>query len=261
LAFSFQSLEGENSGTTKLLPLTRFVSCPPATVLSQQKVCGARVALEPRSFSTGNVPSPALDYCLEQQPSRAKKTRGNGLGLGFDAEDAKRKRRKLPSGISKVLQRKNGAVEARQIGEQRHERRGMQQGSDDEEEEDEEIGGGEEDVKRDSEAGLFIRAESKGLYEPLVLWPPPERAANDGAEVVQVPASINSRLLEHQREGVRFLYKLYRENRGGILGDDMYVVVLTLFSVMVQLSRRKGSAVAIHIPVNFQAIHIPQWHN
>ncbi|CAM6043473.1 unnamed protein product [Sphagnum compactum] len=124
-------------------------------------------------------------------------------------------------GISEVLQRKNGAVEARQIGEQRHERSGMQQGSDDEEEEDEEIGGGEEDVKRDSEAGLFIRAESKGLYEPLVLWPPPERAADGGAEVVQVPASINSRLLEHQREGVRFLYKLYRENRGGILGDDM----------------------------------------
>ncbi|CAK9216039.1 unnamed protein product [Sphagnum troendelagicum] len=124
-------------------------------------------------------------------------------------------------GISEVLQRKNGAVEARQIGEQRHERRGMQLGSDDEEEEDEEIGGGEEDVKRDSEAGLFIRAESKGLYEPLVLWPPPDRAADGGDEVVQVPASINSRLLEHQREGVRFLYKLYRENRGGILGDDM----------------------------------------
>jgi hypothetical protein len=112
LAFSFQSFEGENSGTTKLLPLTRFVPCPPATVLSQQKVCSARVALEPRSFSTGNVPSPALDYCLQQQPSRAKKTRGNGLGLGFDAEDLKRKRRQLPSRISEVLQRKNGAVEA-----------------------------------------------------------------------------------------------------------------------------------------------------
>jgi hypothetical protein len=184
LAFSFQSFEGENSGTTELLPLTRFVSCPPATVLSQQKVCGARVALEPRSFSTGNVPSPALDYCLEQQPSGAKKTRGNGLGVGFHAEDVKRKRRQLSSRISEVLQRKNGAVEARQIGEQRPERRGMQQGSDDEEEEDEEIGGGEEDVKRDSEAGLFIRAESKGLYEPLVLWPPPDRAADGGNEVV-----------------------------------------------------------------------------
>jgi hypothetical protein len=56
---------------------------------------------------------------------------------------------------------------------------------------------------------------------------------------------------------VRFLYKLYRENRGGILGDDMYVVVLTFYSVLVQLLRRKGSTVAIHGPVDFQAIHIP----
>ncbi len=60
---------------------------------------------------------------------------------------------------------------------------------------------------------------------------------------------------------MRFLYKLYRENRGGILGDDMYVVVLTFYSVLVQLLRRKGSTVAIHGPVDFQAIHIPQWHN
>jgi hypothetical protein len=60
----------------------------------------------------------------------------------------------------------------------------MQQGSDDEEEEDEEIGGGEEDVKRDSEAGLFIPAENEGLFEPLVLWPPPNRAADGGNEVV-----------------------------------------------------------------------------
>lgn len=38
---------------------------------------------------------------------------------------------------------------------------------------------------------------------------------------VQVPASINCRLLEHQRIGVKFLYKLYKNNHGGILGDDM----------------------------------------
>ncbi|KAK1279882.1 DNA repair and recombination protein RAD54 [Acorus gramineus] len=52
-------------------------------------------------------------------------------------------------------------------------------------------------------------------YEPLVLSDPDERP------VVQVPASINCRLLAHQREGVRFLYQLYRENHGGVLGDDM----------------------------------------
>jgi hypothetical protein len=38
---------------------------------------------------------------------------------------------------------------------------------------------------------------------------------------VQVPPSINCRLLAHQRDGVRFLYNLYRNNHGGVLGDDM----------------------------------------
>ncbi|KAL3697794.1 hypothetical protein R1sor_011870 [Riccia sorocarpa] len=59
-------------------------------------------------------------------------------------------------------------------------------------------------------------------FEALVLWPPPgEGSSSAEAERVEVPGSINSRLLEHQREGVRFLYKLYRHNHGGILGDDM----------------------------------------
>ncbi|OVA00383.1 SNF2-related [Macleaya cordata] len=43
----------------------------------------------------------------------------------------------------------------------------------------------------------------------------------DETPIVQVPAAINCRLLEHQREGVRFLYGLYKKNHGGILGDDM----------------------------------------
>ncbi|XP_023751613.1 switch 2 [Lactuca sativa] len=54
-----------------------------------------------------------------------------------------------------------------------------------------------------------------GPYEPLVLS---ESGQNP---VVQVPASINCRLLEHQRSGVKFLYNLYKKNHGGILGDDM----------------------------------------
>ncbi|KAK4486941.1 hypothetical protein RD792_006256 [Penstemon davidsonii] len=54
-----------------------------------------------------------------------------------------------------------------------------------------------------------------GPYEPLVLSPTGE------IPVIQVPASVNSRLLEHQREGVKFLYNMYRNNHGGILGDDM----------------------------------------
>lgn len=54
-----------------------------------------------------------------------------------------------------------------------------------------------------------------GPYEPLLL------SALDEIPLVQVPASINCRLLEHQREGVKFLYNLYKNNHGGVLGDDM----------------------------------------
>ncbi|KDP24110.1 hypothetical protein JCGZ_25767 [Jatropha curcas] len=54
-----------------------------------------------------------------------------------------------------------------------------------------------------------------GPFEPLVLSLPGE------SPIVQVPASINCRLLEHQKEGVKFLYKLYKNNHGGVLGDDM----------------------------------------
>ncbi|XP_059283339.1 switch 2 [Lycium ferocissimum] len=57
--------------------------------------------------------------------------------------------------------------------------------------------------------------DQAGPYEPLVLSSP---GVNP---VVQVPASINCRLLEHQREGVKFLYRLYQNNHGGVLGDDM----------------------------------------
>ncbi|CAA7035167.1 unnamed protein product [Microthlaspi erraticum] len=54
-----------------------------------------------------------------------------------------------------------------------------------------------------------------GPFEPLVL------SLNGETPIIQVPASINCRLLEHQREGVKFLYNLYTSNHGGILGDDM----------------------------------------
>ncbi|XP_061362891.1 switch 2 [Gastrolobium bilobum] len=57
--------------------------------------------------------------------------------------------------------------------------------------------------------------DDTGPFDPLIL-------SSDGElPVVQVPASINCRLLEHQRVGVKFLYGLYKNNHGGILGDDM----------------------------------------
>ena len=39
--------------------------------------------------------------------------------------------------------------------------------------------------------------------------------------LVRVPGSMNAKLFDYQREGVRFLYNLYVSNRGGILADDM----------------------------------------
>ncbi|KAK4342339.1 hypothetical protein RND71_038155 [Anisodus tanguticus] len=57
--------------------------------------------------------------------------------------------------------------------------------------------------------------DQAGPYDPLVLSLPGQNP------VVQIPASINCRLLEHQREGVKFLYSLYKNNHGGVLGDDM----------------------------------------
>ncbi|KAK6120681.1 hypothetical protein DH2020_045579 [Rehmannia glutinosa] len=68
---------------------------------------------------------------------------------------------------------------------------------------------------KDSKLEPSRHLDHTGPYEPLVLSLPGE------IPVVQVPASINSRLLEHQRVGVKFLYNLYRNNHGGVLGDDM----------------------------------------
>ncbi|XP_078433427.1 switch 2 [Wolffia australiana] len=61
----------------------------------------------------------------------------------------------------------------------------------------------------------FASGSVRGPFEPLVLSSPGE------FPVVEVPPSINCRLLDHQRDGVKFLYGLYKKNHGGVLGDDM----------------------------------------
>ena len=40
-------------------------------------------------------------------------------------------------------------------------------------------------------------------------------------DCIEVPGSINRYLRDYQREGVKFFYKRWIENRGGVLGDDM----------------------------------------
>lgn len=51
--------------------------------------------------------------------------------------------------------------------------------------------------------------------EPLVL---------DSAKDIKVPSTLNVFLRDYQREGIRFFYDRYKENRGGLLGDDMGLV-------------------------------------
>ncbi|XP_038901191.1 switch 2 [Benincasa hispida] len=69
-------------------------------------------------------------------------------------------------------------------------------------------------LKKRCELGQF-QFDHTGPFEPLIL------SSKDDFPLVQVPPSINCRLLEHQREGVKFLYGLYKNGHGGILGDDM----------------------------------------
>ncbi|KAK2434708.1 chromatin remodeling [Trifolium repens] len=88
----------------------------------------------------------------------------------------------------------------------------------DEDEEEKEDEDEEPEIKRvkfSSAKSSQFQFDHTGPFEPLVL-------SSDGElPLVQVPASINCRLLEHQRVGVKFLYDLYKKNHGGILGDDM----------------------------------------
>ena len=99
----------------------------------------------------------------------------------------------------------------------------------------------------DAEGGVDVfgdhaaRAEDVG---PLVLGPPRRsedvgagrrsRTSANGANAnvflarrtspfveLFVPAGLNRHLREYQREGVRFLYRLFASGKGGVLADDM----------------------------------------
>ena len=40
--------------------------------------------------------------------------------------------------------------------------------------------------------------------------------------------ALYGKLYAHQREGVLFFWKLYKQKRGGVLGDDMGYAILTV---------------------------------
>ncbi|XP_060584908.1 LOW QUALITY PROTEIN: DNA excision repair protein ERCC-6-like 2 [Ruditapes philippinarum] len=75
---------------------------------------------------------------------------------------------------------------------------------------DENCGFNEEDMEKPR----FI-FKPDGVKVPLIL------SGDDEDNIVQVPGTLNQYLRDYQREGIKFLYSHYMENRGAILGDDM----------------------------------------
>ncbi|KAJ4977054.1 hypothetical protein NE237_002160 [Protea cynaroides] len=126
-------------------------------------------------------------------------------------------RRPPKSSLSQQLQRlEDPLVQAQLYEEKVNGGKEDDVGDDEDEEEEEEEGFNRRcQRRRDESVSTLLQFGATGPFEPMLVSSPGENP------VVQVPASINCRLLEHQREGVRFLYSLYKNNHGGILGDDM----------------------------------------
>lgn len=83
-------------------------------------------------------------------------------------------------------------------------------------------------VEADFEDGnirpAFAPPPAQRSLGPLVLHSPASAAGADGSsgrEEWQVNKHINRQLREYQRDGVRFLWKMYGAGKGAILGDDM----------------------------------------
>ncbi|PPQ75889.1 hypothetical protein CVT26_000154 [Gymnopilus dilepis] len=78
-------------------------------------------------------------------------------------------------------------------------------------------------TESDSEAEAYINPKLR----PKPGFPLNETQKHEKALVldeeldIKVPGAINTYLREYQREGVKFMYRQYKEGRGGLLGDDM----------------------------------------
>ncbi|KAF8637119.1 hypothetical protein AX17_003023 [Amanita inopinata Kibby_2008] len=79
----------------------------------------------------------------------------------------------------------------------------------------------------------FPLAPGQRYLGPLIL---------DRDEKYMVPAAINTYLRDYQRDGIRFFWKLYKEGRGGLLGDDMGLVSKTIqiISFLSAVMRKDG---------------------
>lgn len=82
---------------------------------------------------------------------------------------------------------------------------------------------------------------------------------------MQVPANINKFLRSYQRDGVRFLFRQYAQNKGGILADDMGLgkTVQTIGFLAAMLGKTGTNAdlqaSMSDEPEGYAAIHSRRW--
>lgn len=82
---------------------------------------------------------------------------------------------------------------------------------------------------------------------------------------MQVPANINKFLRSYQRDGVRFLFRQYAQNKGGILADDMGLgkTVQTIGFLAAMLGKTGTNAdlqaSMSDEPEGYAAIHSRHW--
>ncbi|KAK2465546.1 hypothetical protein APHAL10511_002438 [Amanita phalloides] len=93
---------------------------------------------------------------------------------------------------------------------------------------------GQDDSETQSESETELLANPRLKPKPGFPLVPGQRHLGpfllDTNQKRTVPAAINTYLREYQRDGVMFLWKQYREGRGGLLGDDMGQVFFLTFA-------------------------------
>ncbi|XP_060073499.1 DNA excision repair protein ERCC-6-like 2 [Ylistrum balloti] len=71
-------------------------------------------------------------------------------------------------------------------------------------------------------------------------------AGNSGVHPIEVPATINRYLRDYQRDGIKFLYSHYRQDRGAILGDDMGLgKTVQVIGLLSALLHKKGNRIDV----------------
>jgi hypothetical protein len=70
----------------------------------------------------------------------------------------------------------------------------------------------------------------------------------DEEEGIQIPAAINTYLRNYQRDGVKFLWRQYKQGSGGLLGDDMGLVRAVHIASNFEISSHASIRVRSELP-------------